>query len=367
MSILRVAFVGVGRVGSLALKLFAEEYPDAEIVAVDKFDRSNIIKGLGGSTAFHRAHEPLEVFEIVRNADVVATALPSDTALPVVRELLTRGQNVVDVSFMDIDPYIFENLCKKNGSFYVFDAGFSPGFSNLVVGHVSSMMGMLDLLGIYVGGIPTRPVPPIKYQITWNPEDLKEEYVRPARIVINGSIRTVDPLEKILKVEIPGLGSFEGFYCDNLRTLLRNVKAKEMFYVTLRHEGHLSIMKTLRDLGFFAKGEIEVSGCRIAPYKFTAEMFGRKLQQTIPDQAILYIVASGSGKRYELLTRLIGEKDRSATAYYTALIYAKTCMMALSEELSPGVYPLEHLRYYDEYLRYLKDHGVFVDERFSNS
>ncbi len=363
---MRVAFVGVGRVGSLALRLFAEEYPDAEIIAIDKFDRNNIIKELGGSIAFHRAHRPPEVCEIVRNVDVVATALPSDTALPVVRELLTKGRNVVDVSFMDIDPYMFENLCRKNETFYIFDAGFSPGFSNLVAGHIYDVMGTLDLLGIYVGGIPTQPVPPIKYQITWNPEDLIEEYVRPARVIINGSIRTVDPLERILKVEIPGLGRFEGFYCDNLRTLLRNVKAKEMFYVTLRHEGHLSIMKTLRDLGFFAKDEIDVSGCRIAPYKFTAEMFGRKLQQTIPDQAILYIVASGNGKRYELLTHLIGKRHRSATAYYTALVYAKTCMMALKEELSPGIYPLEHLSYYDEYLKYLKDHGVSVDERFSD-
>ena len=358
---LRVGFIGLGRVGGLALRLLIEERRDLGIVAIDSADRGDLVKRLGGEIKFYRACSPAEIAEIVEGVDLVATALPSSKAYPVIKELLERGHNIVDVSFIGFDPYIFENTCRKHRSFYIVDAGFAPGFSNLILGHIYDRVGKLDRAAIYVGGIPLKPVPPINYQITWSPDDLIEEYTRPARVVVGGAVKVVDPLEKILEVEIPGLGVFEGFYCDGLRTMIKNIEAEEMYEVTIRHKGHLRAIKILRDLGFLDKKTIKIDGYEVEPRRLTAKLFEEKLKQTIPDQAIIYVDVMRGDTYYRLVARLIGDLDRPATSYYTALIYAKTIMIALDNVIEEGVQPLEKLHHhYHDYLKYLRKHGTSI-------
>ncbi len=352
-----LVFIGLGRVGSLALDLLLRLYPGLSVRVVDCVDKSWVTESYG--VEFHRACTPSEIAGLCRGAYVVATALPSSVAVGVVEELFKRGYSVVDVSYIDVDPYVFQELCIRSKTYYIPDAGFAPGFSNLVVGYIYSRIGELDRVAIYVGGIPVEPVPPIGYQVTWSPEDLIEEYTRSARIVRDYSVVSVDPLKEILSVEIPGLGVFEGFYSDGLHTLLRNIKAREMYEVTIRYKGHLEAMKILRSLGFFDDKPVSVDGYMVSPKRFTACLFREKLRQTIPDQAILYIVVEKKNLYYRLLSRLVGSLEKPATPYYTALVYTKTIAVALEEDIEPGVHPLEKLhRYYQSYRSYLVEHGV---------
>ncbi len=354
-----VCFVGAGSVGRLAIELFSRDCAGSSIVAIDCMDRSDVVEAIGGNVGFYRACSPSEIASLCRGAYVVATALPSSVAGAVVERLLERGYSVVDVSFIDYDPYIYDSLCRSREVYYIVDAGFAPGFSNMVVGYVYHRVGVLDHVRIYVGGIPLKPVPPIGYQVTWSPEDLIEEYLRPARIVVNGMVKTVDPLSEVLDIEIPGLGVYEGFYSDGLRTLLKNIKARDMCEITIRYRGHLSVMRVLRELGFFSKELVDISGCSVEPYRFTARLFREKLRQTIPDQAILYIDINKHRLYYRLLSRLIGTLDKPATPLYTALVYTKTIMTALEEDIDYGVHPLENLHtYYRDYIEYLTRYNV---------
>jgi len=358
-----IALIGIGSVGSIALQILTEEHRDLKLLAIDTADRTGLIKSLGASVEFHRVSAPADIIKAVKEVDVVATAVPSSAAFSVVNQLLSHGCSVVDVSFTDFDPYMFEQLCRRQGTFYIVDAGLSPGFSNLVIGYAHSKLGRLDRAIVYVGGIPLEPVPPIGYQVTWSPEDLIEEYTRRARIVTGGREVEVDPLERTLEVELPGVGVFEGFYCDGLRTLLRNVEADEMYDVTIRHKGHLRAMKLLRSLGFFDRDAVEVNGCMVTPRRFTAKIFERSLRQTVPDQALIYVDVAKGLKYHRVLAKLVGSLSRPATAYFTALMYVKTIVLALREKIEPGVWPLEALhRYYEDYVKNLRQHGVQVLE-----
>ena len=357
-----LGFIGIGRVGRLALELVSKEYKDLDIVTIDCRDLSQYVSIINPDIRFYRTCDPSEAVDLLHGTPIVATALPSRISRRHIEKILNNGLNIVDVSFIDFDPYDLENMCINKRTYYIVDAGFAPGFSNLVVGKIYHELGDLDQVRIYVGGIPIEPIPPVGYQITWSPEDLIEEYIRPARIVFDGKIKVVDPLWKIVDVEIPNMGSYEGFYSDGLRTLLRNVRAKEMYEITIRYKGHLTAMKILRDLGFFSKEPLEINDSKIEPFRFTAKLFEKVLRQTIPDKAILYIDLAKDRYYYRLLSSLTGSLEKPATALYTALVYAKTIMLALEKGFDYGVHPLEDLHYYfQDYIDYLIKNNVLIN------
>lgn len=360
-----ICFIGIGRVGYLALKYFVEKHSDYKILALDSNPlKKEVLNRLNGDIVFETIKSPGEAISKIRGLNLVATALPSSIAYSYVSELLNNGLNVVDVSYIEEDPYTLSETCIRKKVFYIPDAGFAPGFSNLYVGYIQSIHRELDEVAIHVGGIPIKPVEPIYYQITWNPVDLLEEYVRPARIVVNKSIRKVDPLENIVEVNIPNLGLYQGFYSDGLRTLIRNINVRNMFEITIRYPGHLDVMRVLKKLGFFDKEPIAVDNFMIKPIEYTARILEKNLKQTIPDIAILYIVVKTIDKKiYENLSTLIGDVNESATAKYTALVFYKTIDIVING-FEQGIHPLEDFyMFYKDYLEYLMSKGVVFKEQ----
>ena len=81
------------------------------------------------------------------------------------------------------------------------DCGIAPGLSHLVAGR--AIRRGYNEVGIYVGGVSAYSED--DYVITWSPEDLLEEYTRPARIVESGQIKKVPALSGLGPINIPGV------------------------------------------------------------------------------------------------------------------------------------------------------------------
>ena len=361
-----LVFLGAGRVGSLALRIFLKDLSNMgkfNILVLDKVDRSKLVNELG--VEFKKVVSIEDILENLGGAQLVATALPSRVAFRIIRKILEKGYSIVDVSFIPEDPYLTEDIVKDKKVFYIVDAGFAPGYSNLVAGYFYEKLGRdIESLIIHVGGIPVEPVPPIGYVITWNPVDLIEEYTRPARIIENKTIKQVDPLAKIHKITISELGEFEGFYSDGLRTLLRNIRARYMAEITIRHKNHLFIMKKLRDLGFFDDKPLQINNVSISPKIFTARVFEEKLLMNVRDIAILEVIARNENNVARHLSYLYGGIDKPfATTMYTALVFAKTIDLALKKQLDPGILPLEKLwMFKQEYDSFLNNYSVIKED-----
>ena len=358
-SIGNVVFIGLGRVGFKTLKLFRELIRDTHIYAVDSNPNVGSLISSLDNVEFH-LYKSEVVNELVRKADLVVTALPSNTAFNIVSNLVKECVDIVDVSFFSEDPYILEDTVSKCNSVFVPDAGFAPGYSNLVVGYAVNLLGSVDSVEIYVGGIPSKPIPPLGYIITWNPLDLIEEYVRPARIVEDFNIKFVDPLETIVEVDLGDLGRFEGFISDGLRTLLRNVKVKKMREVTLRWPNHLSKMKFLRDIGLMSKELINISNVSVKPAEVLAKLLEIYLPKEADDIAIAYVVVRGS-REYSELAVLRGDPENPATPTFTALVHAYTAKLVYEGRVRKGIQPLEKLiEFKSEYEDYLRSKGVNI-------
>ncbi|MEM0000969.1 MAG: saccharopine dehydrogenase C-terminal domain-containing protein [Desulfurococcaceae archaeon] len=355
-----VLFVGLGRVGSRSLVYLKELVKDVYIYAVD-VDASKLSGLRKAENVETHLYEPGILRRLGEKVELAVTALPSTTAFRAILELAGACVNVVDVSFFLEDPYVLSKVVEDCGSTLVVDAGFAPGYSNVVVGYAYHKLGLGEDVEIATGGIPDRPVPPIGYAVTWNPRDLLEEYVRPARFVENGEIKAVKPVEAVKTVEVENVGTFEAFISDGLRTMLRNIKARNLKELTLRWPGHMSAVRLLYELGFLDGEEVEVNGTRIKPVDFTARILEKRLSIEVNDIAVLRVKAIGDGGEYREIAVLQGTPENPATPVFTALVHAYTAKLVLESKVKRGVVAPEELYEHKEgYEEYLKKHGVVV-------
>jgi len=355
-----VLFLGLGRVGLRSLRLFRELVGGAHIYAVDKDPGvRRLLNGLEG-VEFH-VYEPEVLNDLAKRAKLAVTALPSSVAFNVISELVKRRVSVVDVSFFAEDPYVLEEHVARYKSVLVPDAGFAPGYSNLVVGHAVEELGAVETVEIFVGEVPLGPAPPLDHVITWNPSDLIEEYTRPARVVEDYEVKYVDPLESVIEVELKGLGKFEGFLSDGLRTLIKNVRAKYMREVTIRRPGHLSKVKLLRDLGLMSKDLVRVGDVDVRPADVLAKLLETRTPKDVECLAILHVRVSGPSGKVSELALLRGRPERPAIPTFTALVHAYTAKLVYEGVVESGVRPLESLAEFKKgYENYLRSKGVDV-------
>lgn len=356
----RALFVGLGRVGSKSLMCFKELVKDVYIYAVD-VDASKLNRLRKLENVEVHLYEPGILRRLGEKADLAVTALPSTMAFRAILELTSACINVVDVSFFPEDPYVLDKMVEDCGSVLVVDAGFAPGYSNIVAGYAYYKLGLGEDIEIAVGGIPEKPIPPIGYIVTWNPRDLLEEYTRPARLIENGKVKAVRPFDIVKTIMIENVGTFEAFISDGLRTMLRNIKAKNLKELTLRWPGHVSTIKLLYELGFLDDEEIDINSTKIKPIDFTARILEKKLSMEVNDIAILQVKAINSNREYREIAVLRGTPENPATPRFTALVHAYTAKLVLEKKPGLGVVAPEKLyEHKEEYEKYLKEHGVVI-------
>jgi len=292
--------------------------------------------------------------DFIKNFDIVVDALPGSISFPVYRTLIMTGCNIVDISSMYEDPLILHEEAVKRGVKVVVDVGFDPGLSNMLVGHIYSVLGPLDEVIIHVGSLPKVPKPPLYHKAFWSIYDLLSEYIEPVPCMIDGRIVTLDPLEHVGTAQIGGF-NFEKYPSSGLRTLLKTIKAKNIVEYTVRWPGHIERMKLLRELGFFKKEFIN----------FTVKVLLPALQYESPDMCVLEVYGKAGNKAIRYYVYDEEREGFSATTRLTGSMAAYIVrLMAKGKIEEPGVTPPEYLGMRSEILEYvlreLKAKGVII-------
>src|SRR5712692_7233133 len=179
------------------------------------------------------------------------------------RSVLEAGKPIADISFSPEDPLAWDALARQRGATAVVDCGISPGLSNFAVGRAAQAFDEIEDVTILAGGLPARRSRPYQYAIVFSASDVLEEYTRPARLVEDGQVVKRPALSELETIEIPGVGTFEGFLTDGLRTLLSTVPARRMREKTLRYPGHAEQMRLLREAWKLSAGEEEFTLLRV--------------------------------------------------------------------------------------------------------
>lgn len=266
--------LGAGTVGEAVAWDLTHMSPTATVTVADRDPGvlARLAQRLPVATVLFDASVPATVGPLAAGHAVVVGALPSRLGFGVMRALCEAGARYCDVSFIAEDAAALHPLAERHGAVVVHDCGVAPGLSHVLVGQAVADMTRVDSVRIDVGGVPESPAPPFYYKAPFAAADVIEEYTRPARVVRDGHVVTVEPLSGAETVHLDGLGVLDSFLTDGLRSLVTTVAARVMEERTLRHAGHLPLMLALRDAGFFSTAPLDVDGRAVTPREVTSRL-----------------------------------------------------------------------------------------------
>jgi saccharopine dehydrogenase-like NADP-dependent oxidoreductase len=314
-----------------------------------------------------------DLLKIIDDADLVIGLSPGRLGFNVMKACVEKKKNLIDLSFMKEDPFLFQESAVNAGVKVIPDCGIAPGLSNMLIGKSSSQLDEVEDVIIYVGGLPQNPTPPLNYKVTWCVEDLFEEYTRKAKIVRNGKTVEVDALEGLEEVEFEGFGKFEGFFTDSVRTLHHTIKANNMWEKTLRYPGHVEKIKLIRKLGLLNKEPLKA--VNMSPWDFMCKFWEENLSFfEDKDVVLMRIVVSGrKGSTKFLHTHEIVDyfdEKRNITAMGRSTAYTAFAVIKLLIEgriKRKGIIPPEILgmdgHLFDGIQNSLKEKGLSIREK----
>jgi saccharopine dehydrogenase-like NADP-dependent oxidoreductase len=303
--------------------------------------------------------------------DIVVTAVPGFMGYKTLEAAINCGKNIVDISFFPEDVLQLDKLAKGKGVTVITDCGVAPGMSNFIIGHHNEEI-KIDSLEIYVGGLPKVRKKPFQYKAPFSPADVIEEYTRPARLMENGHIIVRPALSEVEWIHFDDLGTLEAFNTDGLRSLLYTMPhIKNQKEKTMRYPGHVDIIISLKESGFFSEEPIDVNGTRIAPIKVTSQILFNEWKLGLEEEELtvmkVKLIGNKNGESKTIEWNLLDFYDPETKISSMARTTGYTCtaavnLIAQNHFSEKGVFPPElvgkHKKCFDFVLDYLQERKV---------
>lgn len=354
----KVTVLGNGLVGSvMALDLAADDDYEVTVCDGNRAKLQSTFDASGGKIIIKEDVDfasPQSITDSVKGQDLVIGAVPGSLGFQMLGAVIRAGVNISDISFMGEDYRDWDAEAKKYGVTSFEDVGVAPGSSSILIGYACDMLDEVEDVTYYVTGLPTEPKEPYNYKLVFSPDDLIEEYVRPARTKRDGKIITMPALSgcKTMSFDMPGvdLPEMEGFFTDGSRTLLDTIPSPNVTEYTLRYPGTAARMEFLRDIGLFDLDPVNVKGAEIRPRDFFAALAypAMELRREENEFTFYYVEVTGKkdSRHIQYQYSLYDEKDMktffpsmSRTTGFTCVIVGRLIAEGILK--MPGVNPPE--------------------------
>jgi len=295
---------------------------------------------------------PDAVARVVDSADIVIGALASRDGFAVLRAVIEAGKDYCDISFMPEDALELNELAQERGVTAVVDCGVAPGMTNMLAACGAARMERAESIELYVGGLPANPRWPFQYKAGFAPQDVIEEYTRPARLVEGGEVVVREALSEPELMEFEGVGTLEAFNTDGLRSLVSTLDVPFMKEKTLRYPGHSELMRVFRATGLFDQEPVDVGGQTVVPRDLLAAvLFPRwTFAEGEADLTVFRAIVRGVDGatpvelRWDMIDRYDGETSTTSMGRTTAFPCAIVArMIADGTFRAPGVHAPERL------------------------
>jgi len=368
---MKVAVLGSGMVGSaIAMDLASRHH-------VTAFDVSNanleLLKKRNPRIETQQAdlRDYSSYAQLLASFDIVVTAVPGFMGYKTLEAAINCQKNIVDISFFPEDVLQLDQLAKEKGVTVITDCGVAPGMSNFIIGRHNEEM-KIDSLEIYVGGLPKVRKKPFQYKAPFSPADVIEEYTRPARLMENGHIIVRPALSEVEWIHFENLGTLEAFNTDGLRSLLYTMPhIKNQKEKTMRYPGHVDIIISLKESGFFNETPIDINGSKISPLKVTSQILFNEWKLGLEEEELtvmkVKLIGKKDGESKTIEWNLLDFYDHETKISSMARTTGYTCTAAvnlLAQNLfnEKGVFPPElvgkHKNCFDFVLEYLRERKV---------
>lgn len=370
-----VLVLGAGRIGSvIAADLARDDTIDVMIAdrSADALTRAEDRSG-GTVTAYETdLADPHNIAEIVKRHDMVVGALASSIGMQTLDAVIRAGRPYCDISFMPENPLTLHDQAQRAGVTAVVDCGVAPGLSNLTAAHGVRLLDRATHIDMYVGGLPKVRRWPFEYAAGFSPDDVIEEYTRPARLVEHGEVVTREALTEPELIDFDGVGTLEAFNTDGLRSLIDTLDVPNMKEKTLRYPGHIELMRVLRHMGLFDRETVDIAGDGISPLALTSALLKKQWRMEPGDADITVLRVIVRGERNGAPTRvewnLVDEYDAATDTTSMGRTTAFPCAIVTRAILDGtirdhGVVAPEHLAtidgFFDRMVNELARRGVY--------
>jgi saccharopine dehydrogenase-like NADP-dependent oxidoreductase len=299
--------------------------------------------------------------------DLIVTAVPGCIGYKTLEAVINIGKNVVDISFFPENVLTLDKLAKTKEVTVITDCGVAPGMSNFIIGRYNEEM-KVTAFECYVGGLPKERKPPFEYKAPFSPVDVIQEYIRPARLMENGSIVTKPALSDREIMVFDNAGQLEAFNTDGLRSLIYTMKhIPDMKEKTLRYPGHIDLVIALQQAGFFDTSPIRINDADITPLEFTSKLLLKewKLEPEEQEFTVMKVIVKGESETveynlYDAYDTVTKTSSMARTTGYTCTAAVNLITQNLFKE--KGVFPPELIgkdkACFDFVIEYLKERKV---------
>ncbi|MFO7615013.1 MAG: saccharopine dehydrogenase C-terminal domain-containing protein [Bacteroidales bacterium] len=371
-----ITILGAGLVGfPIALDLQKDKDFSVTLCDIRQDRLVEIEKKTGLKTRQADLSDESAVKGLIKDADLVVSAVPGHLGFKTLAAIMEAGKNVVDIAFFPEDLFELEALANKKGVIAISDMGVAPGMSNVLTGYAHHQLDQTEKVRIYVGGLPKIRHWPFEYRAVFSPIDVIEEYTRPARFIRDGKLVEMPALSEPELLDFEGLGTLEAFNSDGLRSLTRTIECPDMIEKTLRYPGHIEKIKLLKECGFFSPHMINVKGQQVRPIDVTTQLlFPMWDLKDEEDLTVMKIMVEGmkDGKRKRFTWELADQYDRATGIHSMARTtgYAATAAVRLVTHglyAKKGISPPEYIGFQPECVEFmlkdLAERGVIYHEK----
>lgn len=375
---MKILVLGSGMMGSaLAYDLAHSEGVDEIVIAdIDEGRARSVAEPFG-------THAKSVQLDINYYDDVVAAMTDMDVAIGAVsythNYALSKAAVETGTHFLDLGgnndivsrQLTLHEKAKAANVCIIPNCGLAPGLSNVLVASGVKRFDTPEKIHIRVGGLPQHPRPPLNYQLVFSPEGLINEYIEPAEVIQNGTIKQVESMTDIEEIVFPEpFGVLEAFNTSGgLSTLARMFegRVKEMNYKTIRYKGHCEKFKVLLDVGFASNEPMMVGESVRTAREVFSDLLKKKLDSNGPDVVLLRASITGAmnGKQKALAYEMIDYYDTAnrmtammrTTAFPTSIIAQ---MVGRGEIVARGVLPPEQCVPAEPMIEELKKRNVVI-------
>lgn len=366
-----VVVLGTGMIGTTVVRELVSSSSIDQISAVDGMSK-NVDKCLEtianpkvvGKCANLQTEE--EIFEVIKDADVAIACLPHALSLAATNAAIAAKCHLVDLVGSEYEEKMtLDKKAKDAGIIIVPGAGVAPGLTNLLAAQGIELLDEADEAVMVCGGIPSKPLPPLWYQVVFRLESVMGLYTRPALAAENGKIVTLPPLSGLEKMAFPDpVGECEAVITDahSVAYTLKD-KVKKIYEKTVRYAGHWSKMSMLSELGFLDDDLIDFDGVEISPKKFSEKILEPKMRgKSNEDITVVRVTVKGKKNKkkvtytWESIDFYDHDREITSMAKMTA-VPAVLMAVWISKHKIPktGVVPIERIMVGQRFNAFIKD------------
>ncbi len=203
-----------------------------------------------------------DIGQHIKDSKSVICALPYGFNLGFMKKAIAAGAHFCDLGGNDDivrSQLALDKEAKDADVLCVPDCGLAPGMANVLGAHLARQFDTVDELTIRVGGLPQNPKPPLNYQLVFSVGGLINEYKEQCKVLRDGQIVYIDPMDDIEELEFEGIEKLEAFTTSGGAAWLPEIyqgKMNKMDYKTIRYPGHAVIFRSILELGLADEYEI---------------------------------------------------------------------------------------------------------------